>query len=224
MTTREHDDDRVAQYVAGTLPPDDVEDFEQHLLACSSCRDMVRIGAATRSALVASDAHPRRRRVLQFAWLPAAAVIVLAVLATRRESRWNALGSVQAAPFAGAPLRPSVDSTTALVDSGMRAYQAADFAEATAKLRRAARADSSPALRFFLGVSLLMRNDAAAAIQALRDIPVASPYAHEAAYYAAKAWVRLQRPDSAIAVIERMSAGLPVPKALQAFADSLRSR
>src|SRR5207249_1352618 len=36
----------VAQYVAGTLPPDRTLDFEAHLFTCARCREEVRLGAA----------------------------------------------------------------------------------------------------------------------------------------------------------------------------------
>jgi hypothetical protein len=228
VTAHAHDDDRVAGYVAGTLSPDELEEFEQHLLTCEVCRSAVRLGTVARAALVgrAKDvrAIPRRRSIATRSWLAVAAAVVFAVLLMNRGPASAALGSVEPAPFAAGALRPSMDAITALVDSAMVAYQASDFASAAEKLSRAVRTDSSPAVRFFLGVSRLMRGDARGAVQSFHDLPLESPYAVEAAYYTAKALVRLEHRDSAIAVLDRAASTGPMAVRLRSFADSLRRR
>ena len=223
MTRHEPDDDAVARYVAGTMPADELDEFEPHLLECESCRSAVRVGAATRAALVSQPLRAAGRRVPWY-WLGAAAAAVILVVATRTNSSGGPLGEVTPAPFVAGELRPSADAATALVDSGMLAYVANDFGAAAERLGRAARTDSSASVAFFLGVSLLMRGDNAAALHALGRSAVGGPYAGEAAYYMAKALVRLNRPDSAIAVLERASATAPAPEVLRAFADSIRRR
>lgn len=227
MTRHEPDNDAVARYVAGTMPAAELDQFEPHLLGCEACRSAVRVGAAARAALVsqpaeASPLHDRRR---PWYWLGAAAAAgVVLVVATRANSSVDPLGTVTPAPFVAGQLRPSSDAATALVDRAMLAYVASDFATAVELLRRAARTDSSTSVAFFLGVSLLMRGEAALALEALGRSAVDGPYAGDAAYYMAKALVRLNRPDSAIAVLERASATAPARDVLRAFADSIRGR
>lgn len=229
MTGHEPDDEAVARYVSGTMPADELDEFEPHLLGCETCRSAVRVGAAARAALVS---HPSRiaspraadRRVPWY-WLSgAAAAAVILVVATRGTSSGDPLGEVTAAPFVAGELRPSSDAATALVDSGMLAYVANDFATAVEHLVRAARTDSSSSVAFFLGVSLLMRGENASALEALGGSAVEGPYAGEAAYYMAKALVRLSRPDSAVAVLDRAVARQSQTAVLRAFADSIRRR
>jgi hypothetical protein len=69
-----------------------------------------------------------------------------------------------------------------------------------------------------------MRGDNASALDALGRSGVGGPYTGEAAYYMAKALIRLNRPDSAIAVLEQALATAPTLDLLRAFADSIRRR
>lgn len=223
MTRHEPDDDAVSQYVAGTMPADDLDEFEQHLLTCETCRTSVQVGAAARVVLVrqTSAARVPVRRAPGY-WMGAvAAAVVIALVATR--SPKDPLGEVTPAPFVADALRPSLNATTSLVDSGMGAYIANDFGAAAERLGRAARTDSSASVAFFLGVSLLLNGDAASALDALGR-GAAGPYAGEAAYYMAKALVRLKRPDAAIAVLDQATAPAPMQDILRAFADSIRRR
>lgn len=226
MTRHESDGDAVARYVSGTMPAEELDEFEPHLLECEACRSAVRVGAAARAALVSQPAaaSPFDRRRPWY-WLGAAAAAGVAlVVATRANSSVDPLGSVTPAPFVAGQLRPSRDAVTALVDSGMLAYVASDFATAVEHLRRAARTDSSASVAFFLGVSLLIRGENASALEALGHSAVEGPYASESAYYMAKALVRLNRPDSAVAVLNRAVSTLPESALLRAFADSIRRR
>jgi hypothetical protein len=226
VTLHEPDDDAVNQYVAGTMPSGELEEFEQHLLTCETCRSAVRVGAAARRALVtqpsvaATPATHGRRAPLYWAGAVAAA-LVLAVLSTR--SSGDLLGQVTPAPFVAGALRPSGNALSALVDSGMTAYVEGDFALAARRLRRAAATDSSVLVAFYLGVSLLMRGEDVEALEALGR-SAAGPYAGESAYYMAKALVRRNLPDSAIAMLERASLNAPELPMIRAFADSIRRR
>ena len=222
-------DDSVAQYVAGMLPARELEAFEQHLITCAACRDAVRLGAATRVALRSNvrttSARPSNwaRRALLPGLAAAAAAVVIMFVASR-DSSLDRLGEITPAPFVAGALRPSGDSLTALVDSGMLAYVASDFRKAADLLGRASVRDSSAAVAFFLGVSLLMRGDDAAALKALERVTPGSPYTDDGSYYAAKALVRLKQPDSAMVVLEQSAAVGPMAETLRAFADSLRRR
>lgn len=224
MSRHGPDDDSVAQYVAGTMDATELDDFEQHLLKCESCRNAVRVGATARVALVESagaqmSRGPGRTRLL---WLAAAAGITTIILVNRNDSIGR-LGEITAAPFVAGVVRPARDSITALVDSGMAAYAAADFRTAARQLERATSRDSSASVSFFLGVSLLMNEENRAALRALERVTAGTPYATEAAYYRAKAFVRLKQRDSAVAVLERVRSVMTSPQ-LNAFADSVRRR
>jgi hypothetical protein len=226
VTLHEPYEDAVHQYVAGTLPADELDEFEQHLLTCETCRSAVQAGAAARTALVAQPfvrtAPMIRTRRAPLIWAGAvAAAAVIAVLATR--SSGDPLGRVSPAPFVAGALRPSAEPSTALVDSGMTAYVASDFGAAAERLGRAALTDSSVSVAFYLGVSLLMVGEDAAALDALGR-SAAGPYAGESAYYMAKALIRQHHRDSAIAVLERASLSTPELPMIRAFADSIRRR
>jgi hypothetical protein len=232
VTSHLADDDSVAQYVAGTMPAGELEGFEQHLLTCEECRAAVRAGAAARVAMVtpagggttATATHRTRRVRLPWLAAAAAAAVVVFVLANRQDESLKRLGEISPAPFVAGALRPSGDASTALVDSGMAAYSASHFGAAADRLERASRRDSSAAVAFFLGVSLLMRGNDSAALAALERVSKPGPYAGEGTYFAAKALVRLNRPDSAIALLERSSSAGVMTARLQSFADSIRRR
>lgn len=206
------------------MDPAELESFELHLLACESCRVAVRTGAATRVALRdPADSTVRVPSTRRFGWMVAAAAIVaITVLATRQGSE-SPLGDIVPAPFVAGAVRPAPDSVSALVDSGMAAYARSDFRTASQQLARAAAIDPSPPVAFFLGVSLLMNHEDRAALDPLATAANATPYATEAAYYRAKAFVRLRQPDSALAVLSRALAVEASPQ-LAALADSIRGR
>lgn len=225
MSRHGPDDDSVAQYVAGAMDATELEGFEQHLLECESCRNAVRVGATARVALVGSAGSqvsrgvPGRTRIF---WLAAAAGITTIILVNQNDSIGR-LGEITAAPFVAGAVRPASDSITTLVDSGMAAYVAADFRTAARQLERAASGDSSASVSFFLGVSLLMNEENRAALRALESVTAGTAYGTEAAYYRAKAFVRLQQRDSAVAVLERAMTVMTSPQ-LNAFADSIRRK
>ena len=219
------DDDSVAQYVAGTMDAGELDEFEQHLLECESCRNAVRTGAAARVALVdaRSQTQPRVESPVRTWWLAAAAAVITTIILASRGDSNGPLGAITAAPFVAGAVRPAGDSITVLVDSGMAAYTRSDYVTAARQLERASSLDTSVSVAFFLGVSLLMADENRAAIRALERSATSAPYATEAAYYLAKAFVRLRQPDSAIAILERATAVTASPQ-LTAFADSVRRR
>ncbi len=246
-----HDGDAVAAYVSGTMPPETLDAFEEHLLTCAECRAEVRLAAVTRVAMAGGPADvagpvraeraaspaaaPRESvahtaapvRVRRRHWITAGAVaaaMLLVVLVSRREGDRDPLGHVVPPAFTADAFRAAGDSVAGVVDSGMSRYSASDFAGAATLLARAARSDSSAGVAFYLGVSLLMTNDNAEALAALERAqrPTENPYAGEARYFAAKALVRLDKADSAAALLRAAPADDPFAPLLRAFADSLR--
>jgi len=213
----------VHRYVSGALEPQETEEFEQHLLQCAECREAVRVGAALRAELAgAIRRHARWRLAIPAGLVAAAATLAIAV---RQDDPVRRLAVVSAPQFRGAPVRSAGEATPRLVDEGMRAYAANDFAAAARWLTRASSSDSSAAVLFYLGVSHLLNGDARRAIRALTRVrfPEGNPYAADAVYLEAKAWLRLGFPDSALAALAVTARGSgPPTDSVKAFADSIR--
>lgn len=220
------DGEIVHRYVAGTLETDDVDAFEIHLLGCDACARAVHEGSAVAAALRLEPGRARRSVVR---WgLPLAAAAAAAIwLLLPREDALERLGRVDRVPgFDGLPVRAPLDSATALVDRGMEAYRAGDFARSAELLGAAAALESSSGVQFFLGIALLKAGAparAAAALGAALD-PPDNPYAAEARLYRAKAWLALGSADSALAQLAAVPATAGAARAhATALADSIRS-
>jgi hypothetical protein len=204
--TRSFDDDTIQAYVAGKLPERETEAFELHLLGCGGCRQAVRLGAGIHGALgVPATARPRRARAMTAGAITLAAAVVMVALLSSRGG--EGAGSFTPPKFSGFAVRGAADAETvrAMVDRGMAAYQRNDFAAAARILGEAARTDASPGVSFYLAAARLARGDVAGALDAARraSTPLDNPFAAEAAIIAAKAWLRLGRPDSAAAELQR---------------------
>ncbi len=218
--------ERIHRYVAGTLEPESTAEFEAHLLGCVECQAAVREGAVVAAALRRVSAPVpettwRRRRVWWTVPLAAAAVVLWLVV--RGESPLARLGRVAHAPvFAAVPVRGDADSASRLADSGMTAYGLGRYREAARVLGTLPPSDRTPAVSFYRGLALLMSRDPRAAIRVLDEVPAASPYAAEAQFYLAKAWLRAGNGDSALAHLARISAGTRIAASAAALADSVR--
>jgi len=222
------DGERVHRYVAGTLEPDAVAEFETHLLGCAECQAVVREGAVVGAGLrgmAAAGVPPSAPRRLGLWWavpLAAAAAGVL-WLVVGREGPLARLGRVSEAPaFAGVPVRGEGDSVSRLADSGMAAYGAGRFREAVRLLSAVPAADRPPALSFYLGLAILMSGDPVEAAHVLHEVPEGSPYAAEAHFYSAKAWLRSGRADSALAHLSVVPSEARIAAHAVALADSVR--
>jgi tetratricopeptide (TPR) repeat protein len=184
----------------------------------------VREGAALAAALRAMPPG-RRRPVLRWAVPLAAAAVAITWLVLPPRDPVRALGRVDAVPgFDGLPVRADPDSATALADQGMAAYRGGDFARAAALLGSAAVLDPTPAVHFFLGIARLKAgapDSARAALHAALE-PPGNPYAAEARFYLAKAWLSLRQPDSALAQLAVVPPGAAIAARAAALADSVR--
>lgn len=219
------DADAVHRYVAGTLEGEAGDAFEVHLLECEACQRAVRDGTAVAAALRVA-VPGRRRAVLPWVVPLAAAAAAVAWLVWPRPDPVRALGRVGAVPaFDGLAVRAGPDSATTLADQGMAAYAAGEFARAAALLGAAAALDPTPAVHFFLGIARLKAGARDSGLVALRAAlePPGNPYAPEARFYLAKAWLALGRADSALAQLEAVpaDAGALRPRAA-ALSDSIR--
>lgn len=222
-------DDTAARYVSGRLRAVEAEAFERHLIGCADCQREVRLGGVVRAELRTTPRSTTRRtgrRGVAWASLGLAAALGLFSLA-RLGSGWElrALSAVATMPtYDGVAVRASPLSADSLFVEGMRLYASRRYTESRGMLAaaRTQGADSIPS-SFFIGVMHLAAGDARSA---LSDLAIVirrgdSPYVPEAHYYAAKAWLRLGRADSAIVSLERAEAASPGMSAARSLADSI---
>lgn len=222
------DGERVHRYVAGTLDLEDVAQFEAHLLGCAECQAAVREGVAVAAALrriSAPAVDPVRVGRWRRWWaVPLAAAAASALwLVMGREGPLARLGRVvEARAFAGVPVRGDADSMSRLADSGMAAYGAGEYVDAARLLGAVPEEARTAGLRFYLGVSLLLSDAPRDGARHLADVSADSPYAAEAHFYRAKAWLRLGQADSALAELDAVEAGTSVGAHAAALADSVQ--
>jgi hypothetical protein len=222
------DGERVHRYVAGTLEPDAVVEFETHLLGCAECQAAVREGVAVAAVLRRISAPVvdpvwvgRRRRWWAVPLVAAAAGTLWLIM--NREGPLARLGRVSEAPvFAGVAVRGDADSASRLADSGMTAYGAGRYRETVQLLGAVAPEDRTPALSFYLGLATLMSGDPAEAVLMLHEVPDGSPYAAEAHFYSAKAWLQSGHGDSALVQLTAVPAEARIAAHAAALADSVR--
>jgi uncharacterized protein HemY len=138
-----------------------------------------------------------------FPALAAAAVIVLVL----SRDPFAELGRLDAAaPFQGMAVRAAAGPLL-VIDSALAAYARADYHMAERQLARASTGNAEPGVQFFLGVSRLMLGRSSDALAPLVGAlaPPENPYALEARFYLAKAFLQLGQPDSAAAHLRLVS-------------------
>lgn len=222
------DGERVHRYVAGALEPDAVAEFETHLLGCAECQAAVREGAAVSGALrratvAGTAAASGQRRTFWWAVPLGVAAAGALWLVASRQTPLERLGRVSTAPaFAGVPVRGDADSASRLADSGMAAYGAGRYREAARLLGVVAAADRTPAISFYLGLATLMSGDPVTAVHVWHEVPEGSPYAAEARFYSAKAWLQSGQGDSALVQLTLVPAEARIAAHAMALADSVR--
>lgn len=222
------DGERVHRYVAGTLEPEAVAEFEIHMLGCAKCQAAVREGATVSSALrrLTSAQAPAASGARRGFWwtVPLGVAAAGALwLVVRGDAPLERLGRVSTAPaFAGVPVRGDVDSVSQLADSAMTAYAAGRYREAARLLGTVTAADRTPALSFYFGLATLMSGDPAGAVNVLHEVPDGSPYAAEAHFFSAKAWLQWGHGDSALVQLGAVPAEARIAAHAAALADSVR--
>jgi len=221
----------LGRYVAGTLEDIVAVVFEGHLVGCARCQSRLRDAVALRKVLrgAVAAAPPRRLVRARAHWmvpLAAAASIGVIWLAAARPSPLVRLGGMaDAPPLAVMPVRTDGDSIAAWVGRGLNAYRAGRFGEAALFLGRGDSLQPAPATKYYRGAALLMGDDPRGAIAALESTAGsdADPFAAEAHFLMAKAWLRLGQADSALAQLARLTvAGHPLTQVAAALAESVR--
>ncbi len=187
------------RYAAGTLDDEAVERFEAHFLTCARCQEAVDLAVAVRAA-----ARPRRLRLGGYlgagGFALAAALVVFVVIQVRGDTAVRSLGRLNAAPaYGGVAVRGSTTPDDSLFASAMADYSVGRYDSAAAHLATLAATNDEPPVNFFLGVSLLMLHRPSPAAAALARVIDAgnSPYAADARYYRALAFLQADLPDSA---------------------------
>ena len=197
-----------------------------HLLGCAECQTAVREGAGVAAALrrVSAPIADPVRVGRRFWWAVPLAVAAAALwLIVGREGPLARLGRVSEAPaFAGVPVRGNADSTSMLADSGMTAYVHGRYRQAVRLLAAVPAEEATPGLRFYLGVATLLSGMPEDAARRLAEVPAESPYAAEAHFYRAKAWLRLGRADSALAQLAEVPNTAAIGTHAAALADSVK--
>ncbi len=223
--------DVIPRYLAGTLEAEAVEAFELHMVDCPSCQAALRSGAALRKVLRATPVRragprPVLRSLRWVVPLGAAAAVFVLWLALPHETPLGRLGRVGAPPALGVlPVRGDADSAALLVGRGMDAYLAGRYPEAARLFAGSDSLSPSETAAFYRGISALFSGDAVRAIVVFRRVMARAddPYAPEAHFYSAKAWLRLRSPDSALAHLVAIPGGAALAAHAAALADSVKA-
>lgn len=223
--------DVIARYLAGTLEAEAVEAFELHMVDCSSCQAALRSGAALRKVLRATPAlraepRPVARSLRWVVPLGTAAAVFAVWLALPHETPLGRLSHLGAPPALGVlAVRGDADSAASLVGRGMDAYLAGRYREAARLFAGSDSLSPSETAVFYRGLSALFGGDAAGAVVVLRRVMERAdgPYAAEAHFYSAKAWLRLGSPDSALAHLAAIASGAALAAHAAALADSVKA-
>jgi tetratricopeptide (TPR) repeat protein len=211
------------------MSPEEVRDFEIHLLECAECQREVAEGAAIRVALLASPVEGAGwlpRRLLSWVVPLAAAAALATWFLLPADDALSRLGGVGAAPgLVSLPVRAGSATAASAADRGMEAYREGEYRKAVELLQEAAASERGPGVRFFLGLSQLLSGSPREATASLRAAlePEGNPYAAEANFYLAKAWLRLGNADSALSRLGAVSPGSGETRSrAEALADSVR--
>ncbi|MFQ6093963.1 MAG: tol-pal system YbgF family protein [bacterium] len=226
----------INEFAIGRLTPEKTDEVLDHLAGCDECSatlDMVagiltckeRFGAeifAAEPSLLAKTSD-RVKEVLKGisapkplirVAVPVGVAVVIAVLLlnpfAHQSGEYGRLAQFEAPGYIARSLRgPGMDETVAtLFEEGMAAYADGDFSKAIKKLSELTKSHSEfgEAL-FYLGISYLMENKIAQAIDALQKSAVlleGYPLGEQSHWYLGMAYLRLKDKDKAIEQFQRV--------------------
>jgi hypothetical protein len=239
--------EKLGAYELGLLDTAQRRDVEAHLVACEACRDEA-YATAPVATLITGDAvgvvremdrpptparTPWRESLRALvrsprALVPAAAVAVVALVVLTRSPDPAAVARVEPLPWTPLAVRDASRPADALFERAMARYAEGDWAAAAAMLRDTLAESDAPLAgtkreqaMLYLGVSLLMLEDPAAAIAPLEGaagsaLPV---LADRALWYLAQARLLGGERAAARAILARLQQS---PGYAAAAADQLR--
>lgn len=200
-------DDLIERYLAGELSHAEQDALEEHYFACDLCLERLENVRAAQEALASSadqieaqlSGHRHRRWWVIASGIAAALAIAVASALLLRPSsgppaRLLAMARIEAPAYTPVQLRGFTDQAQQLFRSGMRSYEAGDYASAIPDLQKAAHLDYNAAdVSFYLGASYLLtgRNpEGLAELEHTVDLGD-TPYLEEALLLSAKAHIAI---------------------------------
>jgi tetratricopeptide (TPR) repeat protein len=212
----------VERYLAGKLDPATIDEWEGHLFACDRCAERLELCQTITPVL--REMAPEIRREMQPAkparrWLwialPLAAAAMFAFtlvdwapkpkVAVSSTPDYTLLAKLDPPAYHAPTLRSVPAPAQTKFRDAMTAYQAHDWSRAIEGLKASLELDSAAAApRFFLGASyLLSGNPQAAAIELAQVATSDSPFAEEARFDLAKAFLAQGRKEEALTALQQ---------------------
>jgi tetratricopeptide (TPR) repeat protein len=215
----------VERYLAGTLDPQTMDEWEQHLFTCDHCTEQLEICRTIQPVLremapqIRGEMSPPApaRRWLWIAVPLVASILIFAVITVNRTPQLpprqvashpqdlSLLARLDPPAYNAPSLRGLPTPAQTKFHDAMTAYQNHDWQAAIAALQGSLDLDPAPAApRFFLGASYLLGGDARSAATELERVAATdSPFSDEARFVLAKAYLALGRKSDAIAALQQ---------------------
>jgi TolA-binding protein len=212
------------RYLAGTLDADAKAEWEEHYFACNNCAEQMELYQQVTPAL--REMAPQIRGEMRphkpgrgWLWIavPAAALIFIGVAiqvkgpqkpvtsAAPKTGDLSLFAKLDPPAYSAPTLRGLATPADRRFREAMTAYQSQDWPRAVDGLNTALQLDPNAAgPRFFLGASYLLEGDAQSALEPLGRVASGdSPFAEEARFDLAKAYLALNRKADAIAALQQ---------------------
>lgn len=144
---------------------------------------------------------------LPIAATAAAAVLLFFFLNREKPDLYSPLAKISPAPYLPTELRGEDVNAEEIFNKGMSLYLNKDFNAAVPLLERAViESPENPQFNFYYGVTLLLNQMYEKSIEKLTDASVLeSAYGDEANWYAAQAYLKMNQPEQAIKLLQKLA-------------------
>jgi TolA-binding protein len=221
------------RYLAGTLDPESKQQWELHYFSCDRCAEVLATWQAIDKPLRAMAGSIRReirprRTTATWLWagaaIAAALVVGLGITLTLPSShpatqpaetaakapaanQWTELARLDPPTYRAPTLRAAGSPAEIQFQKAMESYVRRDYPQTIVGLRAALEFDSeAPAPRFFLGACDLLTGNSVEGAQELERVAAGdSPFAQEAQFDLAKAYLLQGNQDQALATLRRLA-------------------